>query len=84
VLPIAYEFKTTELFKRLRLAWLPVPIEEATADGLIGRAERLLREWPAVCETLAAGVHDLSDEVRSAAAVIRDFRQSPAGTEPAP
>ena len=81
VLPIAYEFKTTELFKRLRLAWLAVPIEEATADGLIGRAERLLREWPTVRETLAIGVQGLTDELRSTVAVIRRFSDSIEGSE---
>ncbi len=83
VLPIAYEFKTTELFKRLRLAWLAVPIEEATADGLIGRAERLLREWPAVRETFAIGVRGLTEEVQSTVAVIRRFSDSLEGSESA-
>jgi colanic acid/amylovoran biosynthesis protein len=81
VLPIAYEFKTTELFKRLRLAWLAVPIEEATADGLISRAERLLREWPAVRETLASGVQGLTEELQSTVAVIRRFSGSITGSE---
>lgn len=81
VLPIAYEFKTTELFKRLRLAWLAVPIEEATADGLIGRAERLLRERPAVRETLTIGVQGLAEELRSTVAVIRRFSDSIEGSE---
>jgi colanic acid/amylovoran biosynthesis protein len=59
VLPIAYEFKTTELFESLGAPWLTTPIEAAESEDLVGRAERLLAEWSATCELLATGVRRL-------------------------
>lgn len=45
VLPIAYEFKTTELFRTLGLGELVTQIEEADGDTLISLAQNLLADW---------------------------------------
>jgi colanic acid/amylovoran biosynthesis protein len=67
-LPIAYEFKTHELFERLGQADLVVDIEEASADALVGAYARL----PARAGALQAATASERDEADRAVALLRD------------
>lgn len=62
VVPIAYEFKTTELFAGLGMDELVEPIETIEAASLRARVERALDQAPALRERVAAAVARLSDE----------------------
>jgi colanic acid/amylovoran biosynthesis protein len=52
VLPIAYEFKTTELFKRFGLAEWVLDIETIEPEGAVDLLERYLRQLPIFRRTL--------------------------------
>jgi colanic acid/amylovoran biosynthesis protein len=56
VIPISYEFKTDELFKRLGMSDFVLPIDEMTAEQLIAAVTRLLREFNGYREMLATAV----------------------------
>ena len=56
VLPIAYEFKTTELFRTLGLGDYVVPIDGITEDRLLDRTRAFLEDLPGITETFRVGV----------------------------
>jgi colanic acid/amylovoran biosynthesis protein len=67
VLPIAYEFKTSELFDALGAPELVVPIEACDAALLVERTRGTLEALPSVQERLTRGTgrlhHSLTDAV---------------------
>jgi colanic acid/amylovoran biosynthesis protein len=76
VLPIAYEFKTTELFVRLGLAeWVQV-IENLSAAGLVKSADAFLKALPAIRESLRAAVASERSSAESAAAIVKEFLEA--------
>jgi colanic acid/amylovoran biosynthesis protein len=80
VLPIAYEFKTAELFKRLGMeAWVH-DIESITPETLVQSLTDFLQELPSIRRGLFARVED--ERVRaleSATALARAVTHSPRG-----
>lgn len=56
VLPVAYEFKTRELFDGLGLERFVVPIERADGPTLISTLTRLVEEWDLVRSAGSQGV----------------------------
>jgi colanic acid/amylovoran biosynthesis protein len=73
VLPIAYEFKTTELFVRLGFGeWVQV-IENLSAEGLVKCADAFVKALPAIRESLQAVVASERASARSAAAIVKEF-----------
>jgi len=72
VLPIAYEFKTVELFKRLGLGHLVQDIETVTGEGLIGAARSLLDRRRDVSAKLVACIERERCSAFSAGRYIRE------------
>jgi colanic acid/amylovoran biosynthesis protein len=58
VFPIAYEFKTTELFTRLGMGQWVMPIEDAADDKLSVMLEDFIRNLPARRKALFEGVEE--------------------------
>jgi colanic acid/amylovoran biosynthesis protein len=76
VLPIAYEFKTTELFVRLGLGeWVQV-IENLSAAGLIKSADAFVKALPAIRESLRAVVASERASAESAGAIVKEFLEA--------
>lgn len=73
VLPIAYEFKTTELFVRLGFGeWVQV-IESLSAEGLIKCADAFVKALPAIRESLRGVVASERASAESAVAIVKEF-----------
>lgn len=71
VLPIAYEFKTTELFASLGLGELVTQIDDCNGPTLIARAQRLLDDWDAYSAARERGVAGLVSQLAVAESIIR-------------
>lgn len=79
VLPIAYEFKTTELFTRLGCAHWVSPIDDITPDGLIATVDSFLEALPALHEPLFRAVErERRSAVDSARWVRAPWQERPA------
>jgi colanic acid/amylovoran biosynthesis protein len=80
VLPIAYEFKTTELFRRLGMeAWVH-DIESITPETLVKSLADFLKQLPSIRRGLFARVEDERVRaVESATALARAVTHSPSG-----
>jgi colanic acid/amylovoran biosynthesis protein len=85
VIPIAYEFKTTELFARLGLEALVEQIETIEEATLVPRVEGALAERAELRARVAAALpalrRDAGEPARSVAAFFR--RKTPMAAEPA-
>ncbi len=75
VLPIAYEFKTTELFGALGLPDLVTQIEDADGATLIARATLLLKDWDRLVTTSHRGVESLITKLDAADACLAEATQ---------
>ncbi len=71
VLPIAYEFKTTELFASIGLGEFVTQIDECDGPTLVARAERLIGDWKVCSETRERGVAHLVSQLAVAESIIR-------------
>jgi colanic acid/amylovoran biosynthesis protein len=78
VLPIAYEFKTDELFARLGLDDFVQPIDTLDDESLCDALDRFLAALPQICALLPLAVESArrsafaaGDHVRSALARAR-------------
>ena len=76
VVPIAYEFKTRELFNELGQGDLVVAIEDTTAERLIDATERLFERMrtPGARQALFASVERARQGARSAAERLAESR----------
>ena len=72
VLAVAYEFKTTELFRSLGLDWLAVPIEAAESERLIALVSRLLDEWTVVGDRIYDGAASLAARLEPSTVALRE------------
>jgi colanic acid/amylovoran biosynthesis protein len=72
VLPIAYEFKTTELFTRLGTGKWVAQIQDVKGESLIEMARDFLRELPAIRQSLFEGVERERELALSAEPLVRD------------
>jgi len=63
VLPIAYEFKTTELFESLGLGELLSQIESVDTPGLIAKMRLALDERSSIAARINAGVKQLREQL---------------------
>lgn len=84
VLPIAYEFKTEELFSSLGFSDWVERIDEVTADSLVGRVGHVLRQIGPRRAALSAAVLDQKRRAQQAsgamaAALAAHEAESPAG-----
>lgn len=71
VLPIAYEFKTAELFTSFGLGELVTSIDTADSDELISRMSLLLDGGSAILEKFAVGLNGLRRQVRDTENILR-------------
>ncbi len=71
VLPIAYEFKTTELFKSLHHDFEPPAIEDLTPDSLVEAFERSVESYGNVAQLLHEAVDRCRQEAWDVADVLR-------------
>lgn len=76
VLPIAYEFKTTELFRSLGLADLVTPIEDANEAALVERAQRVLSDITGLRGRIRAGVSTFRERLKVAESRIRECAEA--------
>lgn len=72
VLPVAYEFKTQELFERLGLGGLTLDIETIDAERLVAAFEEALSLWRARHEAIWKAVEDERHSAAEAALHVRD------------
>jgi len=72
VFPIAYEFKTTELFTRLGMGNWVLPIESASEDKLVTMLEDFLKHLPERRKALFEGVEEERKVALSAIALLKD------------
>jgi colanic acid/amylovoran biosynthesis protein len=72
VLPVAYEFKTIELFRALGLGDYVVPIDGITEDRLLGRTRAFLDDLPDLIATLREGVEAQQAQARRAEALLAE------------
>ena len=66
VLPVSYEFKTTELFEALGLGEYVVPIDGITEERLLDRTRAFLDDLPELTGTFRAGVEAQRAQARRA------------------
>jgi colanic acid/amylovoran biosynthesis protein len=71
VLPIAYEFKTEELFARLGEPALAIPLQDVTPEVLVEAYEAFAARTPALAAALAAGVAEQHAVALSVAESLR-------------
>jgi colanic acid/amylovoran biosynthesis protein len=76
VLPVSYEFKTAELFKRLDMAQFVIDIENISFDVLKDRLESFLEYLPVHYRGLMEKVFLIKKECRETSDVIRSFYES--------
>lgn len=72
VLPIAYEFKTVELFQRLGLGEITQDIEAVTPESLEQAFRHLLAIGPGLGAQLRSRVEELKSSALGAGPIIRD------------
>jgi colanic acid/amylovoran biosynthesis protein len=72
VLPIAYEFKTVELFQSLGLGEVTQDIEAVTPESLEQAFRHLLAAGPALSAQIRSRVGDLKDLALGAGPVVRN------------
>jgi colanic acid/amylovoran biosynthesis protein len=75
VFPIAYEFKTTELFTRLGMGKWILPIEDAAEDRLVTMLEDFLRHLPERRKALFEGVEEERKVALSAIDLLKEAAQ---------
>jgi colanic acid/amylovoran biosynthesis protein len=75
VLPVAYEFKTTELFQALGLGDYVVAIDGIDEDRLLERIHAFLADLPAVIRTLRPGVEAQRAQARRAEELLAHVAQ---------
>src|SRR5262249_44298517 len=73
VLPIAYEFKTTELFQHLGLGQWVQEIENVRADALARSVEALLGDLPALRAVIAKRVAQEHDRALASTQLLRSI-----------
>ena len=71
-LPVAYEFKTAELFGALGLAEWVTDIETVTPHGFVQTTERVLAALPAARAGLFAGVEAMRADAMQAGALVAE------------
>ena len=71
VLPIAYEFKTTELWRSFGLSDYIANIDEIEPKAFVSLAQRFVTDLPMIRKTLRSGVRSAHESALSAAEVIR-------------
>lgn len=71
VLPIAYEFKTEELFRRLGEPGLAIPLDACDAPRLVRDFDAFVERLPEIQATLQRGVAVQRDDALSATELLR-------------
>jgi colanic acid/amylovoran biosynthesis protein len=72
VLPIAYEFKTVELFQSLGLGEITQDIEAVTPESLEQAFIRLIAIGPALSAQIRSRVGELKDSALGAGSAVRN------------
>jgi colanic acid/amylovoran biosynthesis protein len=73
VFPIAYEFKTQELFKKLGCGHWTVDIEEIESQSLIQSVDSFLNSIPETCKTLFPAVKQEREQAWESSSLVKNF-----------
>jgi len=75
VLPIAYEFKTKELFSKLGQGKWAVDIEEIESESLIDLADQFLAQFPEICRDLFPFVQQEQEKIFATSSLIKQVHE---------